>query len=241
MVDTLLLESNAFCVRVQIPLTLLIWIKYMETLNDYDFKKIVLDSKSYYSILKKINMGMGSWNYNYIKKRIKKLDLSTDHFIHNYRNSKFDFSNLKNLVLTSSSYSEVLKKIGMKLSGGNFYTIKEKIKENKIDVSHFNKYINLIKSKKNIKRISLEFILIENSTYTNNERLKIRLIKEGYFEHKCYSCNLKEWMGKLIPIQIEHINGIHNDNRIENLNFLCPNCHALTDTYCGKNKERSKK
>ena len=65
--------------------------------------------------------------------------------------------------------------------------------------------------------------------------LKKRLIKEKGFEHKCYKCNLTEWQGKTIPIELEHINGIHSDNRIENITFLCCNCHALTDTYKGKN------
>jgi len=65
--------------------------------------------------------------------------------------------------------------------------------------------------------------------------LKHRLIKELKWEHICKICNLKEWNSKPIHLEIDHINGIHNDNRIENLQFICPNCHAQTDTYKGKN------
>jgi hypothetical protein len=92
-----------------------------------------------------------------------------------------------------------------------------------------------------IKRntIPLDEILIEDSTYSNGAGLKKKLFAAGLFERKCYRCNLKEWMGEPIPIQLEHINGVHNDNRIDNLTLLCPNCHAQTPTYCGKNIGKS--
>jgi hypothetical protein len=85
------------------------------------------------------------------------------------------------------------------------------------------------------KKYTMEEILVENSEYSNGPLLKQRLIKEKEFEYKCYNCNLTEWVGKPIPLELEHKNGIHTDNRIENLTFLCCNCHALTDTYKGKN------
>ena len=66
--------------------------------------------------------------------------------------------------------------------------------------------------------------------------LKKRLIKNGIKEHKCESCGLFEWNEKPIPIELNHINGINNDNRIENIQLLCPNCHAQTPNYRGKNK-----
>lgn len=64
--------------------------------------------------------------------------------------------------------------------------------------------------------------------------IKNKLIKQFKWDYKCSSCKLSEWMGYKIPLEVDHINGIHTDNRIENLRFLCPNCHALTDTYKGK-------
>lgn len=88
--------------------------------------------------------------------------------------------------------------------------------------------------------MDIKEILVENSPYKNATKLKERLIKEGIKEYKCENpeCGLSEWHGKPISLQIHHINGNHHDNRLENLQLLCPNCHAQTDTYAGKNANR---
>jgi 5-methylcytosine-specific restriction endonuclease McrA len=68
-------------------------------------------------------------------------------------------------------------------------------------------------------------------------KLKNRMLREGLIENKCDACGIKDsWQGKPIAIHMDHINGIHNDHRLENLQMLCPNCHSQTSTYCGKNK-----
>jgi hypothetical protein len=71
--------------------------------------------------------------------------------------------------------------------------------------------------------------------YTSN-KLRQRLIKDRYFEYRCYSCNLSEWLGSPIPLELEHIDGNSSNHLLENLTLLCPNCHALTPTYRGRNK-----
>jgi len=89
-----------------------------------------------------------------------------------------------------------------------------------------------------IRFIPLSEILVENSGYTNIARLKIRLLREGLLEAKCYGegCGLTEWRGQPISLQLDHINGDNLDHRIENLRLLCPNCHSQTETFAGKNK-----
>lgn len=89
------------------------------------------------------------------------------------------------------------------------------------------------------QEIPLEDVLVENSTYTTSSRLKARLLKAGRLKEECSSCgNGPEWNGKPLSLQLDHINGINNDNRIENLRILCPNCHSQTDTYSGKNAKK---
>jgi len=72
--------------------------------------------------------------------------------------------------------------------------------------------------------------------------LKRRLIAEKLLEYKCDQCGLDQfWNNKQISLQLDHINGINNDNRIENLRFLCPNCHSQTTNYAGKSNKIIKK
>jgi len=113
---------------------------------------------------------------------------------------------------------------------------KKRIEEDGIDISHFN--ANKKKSVSNNIRYTLEEILIENSSYVNIATLKKRLVSEGVMDYKCNDCgNTGEWNGKPLSLQLDHANGINNDNRLENLRFLCPNCHSQTDTYAGKNNK----
>ncbi len=71
-------------------------------------------------------------------------------------------------------------------------------------------------------------------------RIKHRLLKEGLLRRECYRCGISTWQEKPLSIQIDHINGINNDYRLENLRMLCPNCHSLTDTHGRKNVGRRK-
>lgn len=84
------------------------------------------------------------------------------------------------------------------------------------------------------KLIPIELILVEGSTFQSNQ-LRIRLLKENIMRPICSSCNLKTWIGQPIPLELDHINGVNDDNRLVNLRLLCPNCHALTNNYRGKN------
>lgn len=148
---------------------------------------------------------------------------------------KIDINELQNIILESTSVSEVLRKLGKADRGENHTKLVKFLKEHpKINTEtlvgrRIQRY-----SYKGVPRRKLSEILVENST-GNSHKLKLRLIKEGVKEEKCEVCGNTEWMGGPIPLDLHHINGNHFDNRLENLIILCPNCHRLTDNHRSKN------
>ena len=151
-------------------------------------------------------------------------------------NRSYTDEDLVKAIHESHSLADTLRKLGLRPAGGNYTLLKRKIEELELDTSHFRGQ-GWSKGKKqtHVTRQSLDKILIENSTYKNSNSLRKRLINEGVFEHVCVNCELDTWLDQPIPLELDHINGNNRDNRLENLRLLCPNCHALTATYRGKN------
>lgn len=152
------------------------------------------------------------------------------------RKRKYTNDDIVKAVKESEALRQVLPRLGLKHGGGNFSNLKKWIEKLNIDTSHFHGK-GWRRGCKNpiVEPIPLEKILIKNSTYKNLRRLKIRLIRAGIFEEKCYNCGNTIWMGKPIPLELEHTDGDKRNNSIENIKLLCPNCHAQTKFYRGKN------
>lgn len=143
---------------------------------------------------------------------------------------------LEKAAKKSFSIAGMCKYFGIKPCGGNYKTLNFEIKEYNIDISHFTgQGWNVGLTFRPMKVCKLTDILIEDSSYRNSSKLKLKLFKENIKEKKCEKCHNTEWFGSEIPLELHHINGINTDNRIENLQILCPNCHAQTETYRGKN------
>ena len=90
------------------------------------------------------------------------------------------------------------------------------------------------------RKTPIELILVKGSKFSIIH-LKWRLIEEGLKEWKCEGCGNTEWLGNPIPLELHHKDGDNTNHELDNLALLCPNCHALTDTYCGKNNKKAKR
>lgn len=140
----------------------------------------------------------------------------------------WDETELKKIVSESYSYSEVLRKLNIPVSGNNSITLKRKIEEYGISTNHFTFRPKQIKQKQPVE------VYLSENTHVATTKLKNKLIKSGLKENRCEICGINSWLGKRLICQLHHINGNNTDNRLENLQILCPNCHSQTDNYCGQ-------
>ena len=142
----------------------------------------------------------------------------------------FTEQELREIVENSFSMNEVIDKLGYAThSGGSHNTVKKRIELYNIDISHFG-------SIKGIKRTE-ENVFIENST-ASQATLRRWYKKGEYTPYICSICGQEPiWQGKDLTLILDHINGINNDDRIENLRWVCPNCNQQLDTTNGKNKK----
>ncbi len=148
----------------------------------------------------------------------------------------YSLEEFEEAVKSSFSIAQALTILGLSPKGGNYRVFKKFQKLYEIDTSHFTGQGHLKGKTHNFNTIPLEKILVQNYDYNSN-KLRKRLISEGIKEHKCECCGLKEWLGDVIPLELDHIDGNHHNNTLKNLKILCPNCHAKTPTYRGKNKK----
>ena len=144
---------------------------------------------------------------------------------------KIPLEEFKSIIENSSSITECLKKIGLVNKGRNNITFLSRVKEENISIDHIRK--NAYLHSKN-KKIPLDKILVENSNYKSST-LKKRLIENGLISDICSQCDqLPEWNGKPLVLELDHINGIRTDNRLENLRILCLHCHSQTINFRGR-------
>lgn len=137
---------------------------------------------------------------------------------------------MEKACINAKSIAQVCRNLGLKPAGGNYRTVKLNLEKFGIDTEHFTgqRWNKGLKHVEETSKIPLENILKENIDYKSS-LLKERLINAGIKEFKCELCGYTE------NLELHHINGNHYDNRLENLQILCPNCHAKTDNYRGRN------
>ena len=148
--------------------------------------------------------------------------------------SQYTKEDVVKAVADNKSIAGVLRQLNLRPIGGNYKTVHRLIQEYGLDTSHFTgQGWNVGLGFKPKQAINDEDIYVENSDYRCSWRLRERYKKTTGINY-CEECGLTEWQEKPIPLEIHHRNGRNTDNRLENLQLLCPNCHALTSNYRGR-------
>lgn len=146
--------------------------------------------------------------------------------------------NLRDAIKGSTSTRMVIKKLGLVPAGGNYRHVNETIQHLGLDTTHFRGKGWNVGWAFNpcIPPKQLTEILVKGRL-TQSHKLRLRLIREGIKKPHCELCRWCDVsLDGRLPLELDHINGDHKDNRLENLRILCPNCHSLQSTHRGKNK-----
>lgn len=141
-------------------------------------------------------------------------------------------------VSSNYSYRSVIITLKLVPAGGNYAQVSKRIKDLGLSTNHFTgSRWNVGKKYHTKTRPKLVELLVLGSN-VQSHKLKNRLYENGLKQKQCELCGwAKESIDGRIPLELDHINGDHSDNRIENLRIICPNCHSLQITHRGKNKK----
>lgn len=149
-----------------------------------------------------------------------------------------DLALLQEAVRSSISQAEALRKLGRAVVGSNYSWLKRQVAKNNLSTDHWLGQSHGTSGK--IYAYKATQVLIENSPFSTGH-VKRLILREKLLPYECVACGLEdEWVGKKLVLRLDHKNGVRDDSRLENLRFLCPNCDSQTDTFCGRNKERSR-
>jgi hypothetical protein len=146
-----------------------------------------------------------------------------------------DYEAVHEAVSRSTSLTQALQLLGLRAAGGNFRALHEACGRFDLEPPVCTSW-----QPPPSEATSDDLVFCENSSYMNRNQIKARLLRSGV-PNKCAACGLgPRWNGRPLVLQLEHVNGVFNDNRIGNLALLCPNCHSQTETFTGRNRTATK-
>ena len=195
---------------------------------------IVKVSRSMTEVIKGLGLAPNGGNFRNIAARVRNAGLDTSHFGGQLRRrcEAVPTETLAELIRTSTSYAQLLARLGLPLAGRALTELQARVTSLGLDTAHMRgpgwsrgetKTSNPSVARASRKlRVADDEVFVENSHYVRGPPIIERLLEKGW-AYACAICGIHEWCGRKLVLHLDHINGIHNDNRLVNLRLLCPN------------------
>lgn len=198
--------------------------------------KALSTSKNLKEVVTALGLEDSPYRRRYVSQKIREYGLEHSH-LHGIHN-KYPPELLAEAATRSKSVRDVVRYVNARQVGGTEAHIGRQLKKYGIDTAHFTGQ-GKMRGSVSPKRIPAHGILVTNPSGSGRVRCKLlrRALAEVGVPARCVGCGTgPEWLGKTMTLEIDHINGELTDNRLENLRYLCPNCHATTDTFCRRKR-----
>ena len=212
----------------------------MRSFTCSDLERSVRQADSIADVLRTLGLVPRGGNYESIRAAIEECGVDGSHLrslSRNGRGQRWDYTvaEVSRAIEMAESYAATMRNLGRSPSSAGYSYLRQLVESSGISTGHF-KGAGWRRGKRGplTPPIPLSEVLVEGRR-VNSAKLRRRLIEEGLKEPKCERCGRRTWQGAPIPLELEHINGRRDDNRLENLRLLCPNCHSFTPTYRGRN------
>jgi 5-methylcytosine-specific restriction endonuclease McrA len=208
---------------------------------------LVASSFSFSEVMRKLGLPPNGGNHRLITTRIRQAGLDTSHFRTDTARATVEAiprTQLESVVLECQSVAAVLAKFDLPVEGRWHKEMSRRLRQ--LDTSHFlgqgwsrGFTAETHPSVAKVRSATMfpdDEVFVENGPALAGRSLVKRLLAMGW-AYACAICGISDWCGTPLVLHLDHINGIHNDHRRENLRLLCPNCHSQTDTYCNRARE----
>jgi hypothetical protein len=217
--------------------------------SDEQLTQAVAQATSLRGVFIDLGLSVGGSAWLRMQEHIVRLGLDTSHWKpgsvrpgmpgpRSIRPAAVDAMAVRRAIAGARSRAEAMRRLGLDPSNGSACRrFNRMLDEAEVPTDHLLGQAWAARSPRlGRERRPLEEILVADSPYRGtSSKLRQRLIEEGVLPPACARCGLTRWTGKPAPLQLDHVNGDPRDHRRENLRLLCPNCHAQTETYCGRN------